>query len=131
MSTKSPRSAAGRPSRKQGGSAYEGQPWSARRLIATVGAAAVVIVVAAISWTFIAADNPAVSEAPAECGWDLSTSAGQDANAAYLSEAAQWIADRGPFSTETPPAPTSEYWLGECASKPVPPPIDEAHPHEH
>jgi hypothetical protein len=96
-----------------------------------VGAAAVVIVVAAISWTFIAADSPAISEASAECGWDLSTAAGQEANAAYLNEAAQWIAERDPFSTEMPPVPTSEYWLGECASKPVPPPIDEAHPHEH
>jgi len=96
-----------------------------------VGAAVVVIVVAAISWALITADNPAVSEASAECGWDLSTAAGQEANAAYLNEAAQWIAERDPFSIETPPAPTSEYWLGECASKPVPPPIDEAHPHEH
>ena len=98
-------------------------------MIVAMGAVAVVAVVA-VSWSFIAGDDSA-PDAKAECGWDLSTTAGQEANAIYLNEAAQWIAERDPFSTETPPAPTSEYWLGECASKPVPPPIDEAHPHEH
>lgn len=98
-------------------------------MIVAMGAVAVVAVVA-VSWSFIAGDDTA-PDAKAECGWDLSTTAGQEANAIYLNEAAQWIAERDPFSTETPPAPTSEHWLGECASKPVPPPIDEAHPHEH
>lgn len=88
------------------------------------------VVVASVSWSFISSDDPAVSEAPAECGWDLSTTAGQEANAIYLNEAAQWIAERDPFSAETPPAPTSEYWRGECESTPVPPPIDEGHPHD-
>jgi len=97
-------------------------------VIAAVGAVAVA---AAITWTFVPGDETAATQAKVECGWDLSTSAGQEANAAYLNEAARWISERDPLSAETPPSPTSEYWFGECASKPVPPPIDEGHPHEH
>lgn len=99
-------------------------------MIAAVGAAAVMVVVTAMSWTVLAGDDSSAPDAKVECGWDLSTTAGQDANAAYMNEAAQWIAERDPLSTESPPAPTSKYWLGECASKPVPPPIDEGHPHD-
>lgn len=128
MSAKASRPETRRASNRKGEPRPQGRRWNARHVIAAVGSAAVMGV---ISWTFIAADDPAVSEAPAECGWDLSTVAGQEANAAYLNMAAQWIAERDPFSTEPPPAPTSEYWMGECASKPVPPPFDEAHPHEH
>lgn len=99
-------------------------------MIFAMGAVSLVVVVA-ISWTFIGADDSSAPNAKVDCGWDLSTTAGQEENAIYLSEAAQWIAERDPFSTETPPAPTSEYWRGDCASKPVPPPLDEGHPHEH
>ena len=91
---------------------------------------AAVAVVAVVAWTFIPGDESAAPAAKVECGWDLSTTAGQEANAAYLNEAAQWIGERDPFSTETPPAPTSEYWLGECPSNPQPPPIHEGHSHE-
>jgi hypothetical protein len=58
------------------------------------------------------------------CGWDLTTQAGRQANADRLTFATQWIASH---PGEPVPAPTSSYWRGDCPSATqVPsPPVEE------
>lgn len=57
------------------------------------------------------------------CGWDLSTQAGRDANAARLDEVTQWMSGHPGMPA---PAPTSTFWHGECPSTGTPgPPVGE------
>ncbi|MDD2817189.1 MAG: hypothetical protein PHN51_00140 [Candidatus Nanopelagicales bacterium] len=67
---------------------------------------------------------PATEPIP-NCGWDTSVVKGQQALSQYLTSTDNWLkANPG----ATPPAPVSEYWMGDCPNDGtnVGPPIDEA-----
>lgn len=59
------------------------------------------------------------------CGWDTSVAGGQMALNDYLSQTDSWLKAH---PRETPPAPSSTYWMGDCPNDGtvVPPPVDEA-----
>jgi len=65
-------------------------------------------------------DSP---QAPAACGWDLTSQAGREANAERLDFINQWLMDNPGVPA---PAPTSTYWHGEC-----PTPTASVLPPEH
>jgi hypothetical protein len=86
------------------------QPWSRRRALGLGGG---VVLIVCIGVTISTSQSPSEPEA-VTCGWDLSTQEGIDANNAYLTASASWIASRPQTSSELPPPPTSPYWRGEC-----------------
>jgi len=63
-------------------------------------------------------------DAEPDCGWDLRTDAGREANSERLTFANQWIASN---PGQAVPAPTSSFWHGDCAAptQAPPPPVDE------
>lgn len=89
-----------------------------------------VVLLAVAAWTLVPSSDPDAPVGP-DCGWDLTTPAGVQANSAYLTQTANWLANRDPASSAMPPSPTSPYWHGQCPAAPgdpPPPPIHEAHP---
>jgi hypothetical protein len=110
----------------RGAGGLRARRWDLRHLVALAGA---VLVVAVGVWTLVPSgdsDSPGLT-AP-DCGWDLTQTAGVEANSQFLTETGQWLANRDQSSREMPPAPTSPYWHGQCPvvpGAPPPPPVGE------
>ena len=78
-----------------------------------------------VALTVMFARNSETSDAMQDCGWDLTSVEGVQANSQYLTQTAQWLGSRDPSSLEPPPPPTSPYWHGTC---PIDPDADSEPP---
>ncbi len=76
----------------------------------------------------LSACGSGATDSTPDCGWDLRTDAGRQANGERLTFATQWLAT----NPGTPvPAPTSSFWHGECPTPsqvPGPPEGEGDHP---